>query len=159
MVSDAKGAMDGRALRATLGVLAIAGFSISLYLTWVHLAGVEPVCVAGGDGCQVVQSSRYAAVLGVPVPMLGLAGYASLLVAAGLRGGAGAYLGLLVALVGTLFSAYLTYLEIFVIGAVCKWCVTSAAIMAVALLCASLRVTGPPTENRSNGLDTRQPRP
>ena len=49
-------------------------FSISAYLAWVHLAGMKPLCVAGSEGCQAVQSSRYAAILGVPVPMLGLAG-------------------------------------------------------------------------------------
>ena len=159
MVSYARGTTDGGVLRATLGVLATAGLLISLYLTWVHVAGVEPVCVAGGDGCQTVQSSRYAAVLGIPVPRLGLAGYAGLLLAAGLRGGAGAYLGLLMSLVGTLFSAYLTYLEVFVIGALCQWCVASAAIMAGALLCAALRVRRPTSEDPSNGLATRQPRP
>ena len=74
------------------------------------------------------------------MPALGLAGYAGLLLAAGLRGGAGAYLGLLLALTGTLFSAYLTYLEVFVIGALCQWCVASAALMAAALACAALRV-------------------
>lgn len=48
------------------------------------------------------------------------------------------------ALVGTLFSAYLTYLEVFVIGAICQWCVASAAIMAAALACAALRASRPP---------------
>lgn len=158
MVPDAKGTTDGRVLRATLGVLATVGFSISLYLAWIHAAGAEPTCVAGGDGCRTVQASRYAAVLGIPVPMLGLAGYAGLLLAASLRGGAGAYLGLLVALSGTLFSAYLTYLEIFVIGAVCQWCVASAAIMAAALVCAALRVNGLPADDPPNGLDTHRPR-
>ena len=76
--------------------------------------------------------------------MLGLAGYAGLLLAAVLRGEAGAYLGLLVALVGALFSAYLTYLEVFVIGAICQWCVASAAIMFGALACAALRMAGLP---------------
>jgi uncharacterized membrane protein len=55
-----------------------------------------------------------------------------------MRGEVGVYLGFLFALVGTLFSAYLTYLEIFVIHAICQWCVASAAIMVAALICASL---------------------
>ena len=50
----------------------------------------------------------------------------------------GVYLGFLIALIGTLFRAYLTYLEIFVIRAICQWCVASAAIMVAALICASL---------------------
>ena len=145
MAPRAKGTTNDRTLRAVLGGLAILGLLISAYLTWVHFAGLEPVCAARSHGCQTVQASRYSTVLSVPVALLGLAGYVGLLLAAVTRGEAGAYLGLLVALVGTLFSAYLTYLEVFVIGAVCQWCVTSAAIMAAALPCALLRTSRPPT--------------
>ncbi len=145
MALRAKGAPDDRVLRAVLGALAILGLLVSAYLTWAHFAGLEPVCGLGSHGCQTVQSSRFATVLSVPVAVLGLAGYAGLLLAALLKGEAGAYLGLLVALVGTLFSAYLTYLEVFVIGAVCQWCVASAAIMACALPCAAVRIARSPT--------------
>jgi uncharacterized membrane protein len=140
MVSHERVSPENGFLRAALGGLAVAGLLVSAYLTWAHLVGAEPVCGLGGGGCRAVQASRYAAVLGIPVPMLGLAGYAGLLLAAILRGGAGAYLGLLVVVVGALFSVYLTYLEIFVIGAICQWCVASAAIMFGALVCAALRV-------------------
>ncbi len=108
----ARGETDGRILRAVLGGLAGAGMLISAYLTWAHFAGVDPVCVAGSHGCQTVQASRYATVLSVPVSVLGLAAYAGLMLAALWKGEAGAYLGLLVALIGTLFSAYLTYPEV-----------------------------------------------
>jgi uncharacterized membrane protein len=131
---------EGRTLRVLLGVLAAIGLLISAYLTWVHFARVAPVCVGGSGGCETVQSSRYATVLGVPVSVLGLVGYAGLLFSALLRGGPGVYLGFLIALVGTLFSAYLTYLEVFVIHAICQWCVASAAIMVVALICVTLAV-------------------
>ena len=136
---------EERNLRVVLGVLAAAGLLISAYLTWVHFAQVAPVCVGGSGGCETVQSSRYATVLGVPVAVLGLVGYAGLLISAVLRGELGVYLGFLFALVGTLFSAYLTYLEVFVIHAICQWCVASAAIMVAALICAALaawRLTG-----------------
>jgi uncharacterized membrane protein len=129
---------EGRNLRVVLGVLAAAGLLISVYLTWVHFAQVAPVCVGGSGGCETVQSSRYATVLGVPVAVLGIIGYAGLLFSAVLRGELGVYLGFLFALVGTLFSAYLTYLEVFVIHAICQWCVASAAIMVAALICAAL---------------------
>jgi uncharacterized membrane protein len=125
-------------LRVVLGVLAAVGFLISAYLTWVHFAGVAPVCVGGSGGCETVQSSRYAEILGVPVSVLGLVGYAGLLFSAVVRGGVGIYLGFLIALAGTLFSAYLTYLEVFVIHALCHWCLASAAIMVAALVCSSL---------------------
>ena len=145
MLPRAKGETDGRVLRALLGGLAVAGMLISAYLTWAHFAGVDPVCVAGSHGCQTVQASRYATLLSVPVSVLGLAAYAGLMLAALWEGEAGAYLGLLVALTGTLFSAYLTYLEVFVIRAICQWCVASAAIMAAALPCAVLRIAQLPT--------------
>jgi uncharacterized membrane protein len=137
MAPSAKAGKE-RTLRVVLGVLAAAGLLISAYLTWVHFARVAPVCVGGSGGCETVQSSRYAAILGVPVSALGLVGYAGLLLSAVLRGEVGVYLGFLIALVGTLFSAYLTYLELFVIHAVCQWCLASAAIMVAALICAAL---------------------
>ena len=143
MARVARSAPDSRTLRVVLGGLAVAGLLVSAYLTWAHFADLAPVCGFGGHGCQAVQSSRYATILSVPVAVMGLAGYAGLLLAALLKGEIGAYLGLLVALVGTLFSAYLTYLEIFVIGAICQWCVASAAIMAFALPCATLRLARP----------------
>ena len=120
--------------RFVLGVLAVAGLLISAYLTWTHFAGITPVCAGGGGGCETVQSSRYAAILGVPVSVLGIAGYAGLLLSAALRGDVGVYLGFLIALAGTLFSTYLTYLEVFVIHALCQWCLASAVIMVAALV-------------------------
>ena len=128
-----------RGLRFVIGALAVVGLLISGYLTWVHYAGVAPVCVGGSGGCETVQTSSYATILGVPVAALGLVGYSGLLLSALLRGEAGVYLGLLVALVGTLFSAYLTYLELFVIHAICEWCVASAALMVAALICTAFR--------------------
>jgi uncharacterized membrane protein len=123
--------------RILLGALAVVGLLISAYLSWVHYAGVAPVCVGGSGGCETVQSSSYATIFGVPVAVVGLVGYSGLLFSASLRGEVGVYLGLLVSLVGTLFSAYLTYLELFVIHAICEWCVASAAVMVAALICTS----------------------
>jgi uncharacterized membrane protein len=129
-----------RSVRIVLAVLAVAGLCMSAYLTWVHLRGVAPVCLAGGGGCETVQSSRYAEILGVPVAALGLGGYAGLLLSALLRGEAGALLGLFVTLVSVLFSAYLTYLELFVIYAICQWCVSSAALMTATFLFCVIRI-------------------
>src|SRR5215210_4295402 len=126
--------------RSVLLVLAVLGFLISAYLTWTHFAGLTPVCTGSGEGCETVQSSRYASVLGIPVALLGLFAYSGLIFSAVMWKEAGIYLGFLISLVGTLFSAYLTYLEIFVIGALCQWCLASAAIMPVALICTALAV-------------------
>jgi uncharacterized membrane protein len=129
-----------RGLRFVLAALAVVGLLISGYLTWVHYMGVAPVCVGGGGGCETVQTSSYVTILGVPVALVGLVGYSGLLISASLRGELGVYLGFLVALVGTLYSAYLTYLEVFVIHAICEWCVASATVMVAALLCAATGV-------------------
>jgi uncharacterized membrane protein len=123
-------------------VLAALGVLISAYLTWTHFAGLAPVCTGSGRGCETVQSSRYASILGIPVALLGLVAYGGLIFSAALWREAGVYLGFLISLVGTLFSAYLTYLEIFVIGALCQWCLASAAIMVAALICTALATRG-----------------
>lgn len=129
-----------RGLRVGLALLAGAGGVIGAYLTWSHLGGTAPVCVGGSGGCEAVQTSRYSEILGVPVAALGLVAYAGLLLSAVLEGETAALLGLFIALVGTLFSAYLTYLEFFVIRAICQWCVANAGIIALALLLAALRL-------------------
>ena len=130
---------QGRALQVALSVLAVVGLVIGAYLTWTHFVGVPPVCISGSGGCETVQSSRYATIFGIPVAALGVVAYAGLLFSAVLRSEVGIYLGLLISLVGTLFSAYLTYLEVFVIGALCQWCLASAAVMVAALVCAAVR--------------------
>jgi len=132
-----------------LGALAVAGLLISAYLTWTHFMGVAPVCISGSGGCETVQSSRYATIFGVPVAALGVVAYAGLLFSATLKGEGGIYLGLLISLVGTLFSAYLTYLEVFMIHALCQWCLASAALMVAALLCAAFGVWHLAKENQA----------
>jgi uncharacterized membrane protein len=132
--------VSDRVLRLLLAALSVAGLLISAYLTWNHLRGLAPACVGDSSGCETVQTSRYSAILGVPVAALGLAGYAGLLSSVLLKGEGGVLFGLFVALVGVLFSGYLTWLELFVIGAICQWCVTSAVLMVGSLLIAALRI-------------------
>ena len=120
--------------RATL-VLALLGVAIAGYLTWVHYAHLEPVCVGGGGGCERVQSSRWAELGGIPVAVLGLIGYVLILGSLWVRGENGAFAGAVLALAGFAFSAYLTYRELFTIDAICQWCVASAVVMtALAVL-------------------------
>jgi uncharacterized membrane protein len=129
-----------RGLRAALAVIALAGGLVSAYLTWAHLSGAVPVCVGGAGGCETVQTSRYSEIVGVPVAALGLVAYAAMLACAVLRDGRAAVLGVFVALVGVLFSAYLTYLELFVIRAICQWCVASAGLVVAYLVLAAVRL-------------------
>lgn len=121
-------------------LLCLVGFGVAAYLAYVETANVAAVCGPVGD-CNTVQQSPYARLFGlVPIGVLGLAGYlaifATWIVAALAKGALAdlAWLALfLMALVGTLFSIYLTFLEPFVIGATCAWCLTSAVLMTVLL--------------------------
>ena len=119
------------------GLLAIAGMCVATYLTVVHFADQPIVCSSIGD-CELVNSSRYASLAGVPVALLGAGAYVSMLALI-----AGAWLrrspemllaawGIALASVG--FSMYLTYIELRVLDAICVYCVGSASIMT-ALLC------------------------
>jgi uncharacterized membrane protein len=132
--------MSERSARVLLAALSVVGFLISVYLTWVHFLGVSPVCLAGSGGCEAVQTSRYAEILGVPVAVLGIASYAGLLFSALLGGERGVLLGLFISLVSVLFSFYLTWLELFVIHAICQWCVVSAVLMTASFLLTVVRV-------------------
>ncbi|MET0768837.1 MAG: vitamin K epoxide reductase family protein [Solirubrobacteraceae bacterium] len=129
--------MSGRRLTFAIAGLAVLGAAIAGYLTWVHFAELQPYCVGGGGGCERVQSSPYAEVAGVPVAVVGLAGYLAVLASLTLRDrSVTAFLGL----VGMGFSAYLTYLELAVIDAVCQWCVASALVMTALAVAAVVRL-------------------
>jgi uncharacterized membrane protein len=115
---------------ATAG-LALVGVGIAGYLTWVHYAGLSPVCVGGGGGCERVQSSPWSVLAGIPVSVLGLAGYVAILLSLALPEDLGRQAAALLSLVGAGFSAWLTYVEIAKIGAICQWCVASAVVMGL----------------------------
>jgi uncharacterized membrane protein len=114
---------------ASLGV-AILGLGIAAYLTIVHYAGGEPVC-AIAHGCATVQKSRYAELAGVPVAVLGLLGYVGIVVALARDGEEGRTAAAFLSLAGLGFSAWLTYVEVEKLDAICIWCVGSAICMAL----------------------------
>jgi uncharacterized membrane protein len=128
-------------LGPVIPVLAVVGLGVAGYLAYVETLGVPAFCGPVGD-CNTVQSSTYARLFGVlPVAVLGAAGYLCILAAwlwARFRSDRLATYAPLVilgaTLLGVLFSLYLTYLEPFVIGAVCAWCLTSAVIMTLLML-------------------------
>lgn len=119
-------------------LISLLGIGVASYLTYVESRGVLAVCGPVGD-CNTVQQSEYATLFGlIPVGALGLAGYVAIIAAWSVTKrytGAAAdwarltLLGMTV--FGTLFSVYLTFLEPFVIGATCAWCLTSAVVMTV----------------------------
>ncbi|HLI28394.1 MAG TPA: vitamin K epoxide reductase family protein [Chloroflexota bacterium] len=138
----------GRARAAALVLLAALGAAIAGYLTAVHYTGAAALCTGVG-GCEQVQASRFAVAAGVPVALWGLGLYLGLLALAAWRAAAGprtpplARLALFaLALAGALYSAYLTYLELFVIGAICPWCVASAVVITALWALATLDLLG-----------------
>ena len=123
--------MSARSLRITLTVLAIAGLGVAGYLTYVHYAGIKPLCTAGG-GCDKVQTSAYSRLAGVPVALIGLLGYTAILgLLIGPQNETTRCVVMALTLVGFAFSAYLTYRELYSIHAICEWCVSSAVILTV----------------------------
>lgn len=131
------GAKPGRDWLAA--AVAAIGLGIAGYLTWSSLFGASLLFCEAGSGCDAVQASRYASILGVPTAAFGLLFYGTALALALRAEEARRHRRLvLVAVVGVAFSLHLTYLEAFVIRAFCGWCVASA-LAAVALLGAVLR--------------------
>jgi uncharacterized membrane protein len=118
--------------------LTVLGLGVASYLTYIHYAGIKPLCGRNGGGCEIVQTSEYSKLGGVPVALIGLIGYvtilASLLAPEGERSRF-ATVGLTG--VGFGFSAYLTYRELFSIHHICEWCVSSAVIVTV-LMCLAI---------------------
>jgi uncharacterized membrane protein len=132
--------MSDRRLRRLVGLTALIGLAVAAYLTYVHYAELEPICAGGGGGCEKVQNSSYAELAGIPVAVLGLVGYAAILISLSLPGDSGKIAGTLLALVGFGFSAYLTWVELFEIDAICQWCVASAVLMTMLALATSWRL-------------------
>lgn len=137
----------GRLLRpVALAAAAVAGLAIALYLAVTRITGGLPAC-GPVEGCDTVALSEYSEIAGVPVAFLGAAFSAVLLaaVAGWLRLGDRRLLwaayGL--ATLGVLFVAYLTYLELFVIHAICIWCVGYAIAVAATWALLALEMARP----------------
>jgi uncharacterized membrane protein len=142
----------GGGLRALSAAVALVGLGIATYLTVVHYAGGTPVC-AIAHGCATVQQSQYAALAGVPVAVLGVAGYLALLASLLRDGEAWRTASAFVSLAGTGFSGWLTYVEVGVLDAICIWCVGSALCMVALAVLSTLRMLAGPPE--AEGRSTR----
>jgi uncharacterized membrane protein len=126
-------------------VLGIVGALDSAYLAWLKITGSVAACGNYAD-CEAVNSSRYAEVAGVPIAILGLLGYLAILGVtlleireplwkSGLRL---AFFGFTLA--GTLYSVYLTYIEVAILRAICPFCVVSAVVMLALFIIAIYRL-------------------
>ena len=139
--------MSGRlpsedAMRRAAALIALLGVGVATYIAIADASSGSPVCLAGGHGCATVANSKYSHLAGINVALLGILAYVTLFAAALVRGDAARFASLAVATVGFGFSAYLTYLELFVIDAVCQWCVASAALMTSLFVINSARALG-----------------
>jgi uncharacterized membrane protein len=126
--------------RMIVAALALAGIFISLYLTLYKLGIIGELSCSIGS-CETVNTSRWSRFLGLPVAAWGLLFYLDVFAVATLSTfprfeDERAFSIVLVAqsIVGVLFSAWLTYIELGVIHAICIWCVTSAVIVTLILI-------------------------
>ena len=143
--------MSDRRLRQVAIVLALIGLVVAGYLTYIHYEGIKPVCGLGGD-CEKVQTSEWADLAGVPVALLGLLGYAGILVTLFIEREEALIAGALIAFVGVGFSAYLTYRELFSIDAICPWCVSSAVIMTLLAIVTTVRLLRAPASGQRGAV-------
>ena len=130
--------MTERRLRAATGTLALVGLGLAAYLTYVRYAGAAIACTTGG--CEKVQSSSYSELAGIPVAVIGLAGYSAILATAFVASEVGALAAAALTLAGFAFAVYLVYVQVALIEAVCQWCLASDAVTAALVAVSLLRV-------------------
>jgi uncharacterized membrane protein len=130
--------------RMIIAALALAGVGLATYLAMYKL-GYIGTLACGTGGCETVQMSRWATLLGIPVAVWGL-GFYVVLFGVALLGTTGKFVNatwvstalLVLTGWGVIFSVWLTYLELFVIHAICRFCVVSAILIGVTFLVAVL---------------------
>jgi uncharacterized membrane protein len=126
-----------RRLRGAVLLLSAVGAGIAAYLTVAHFAHVPVACTTGG--CETVQRSRYAEVVGVPVAVIGLVGYLVLAGTAAAQGELARAFGFLAALTGFAVAMVLLYVQAAVLHAYCQWCLASDVIIVLLLPLTLLR--------------------
>jgi uncharacterized membrane protein len=124
-------------VRTAISLLSLAGAAVATYLVYTRYSGAAIFCSTGG--CETVQSSKYAVVAGVPVAVLGLIGYAAILLTALVPGPMSAAFGVAFSAMGVAFSGYLLYAQLGPIGAICQWCVANDAIISLVSVACILR--------------------
>jgi uncharacterized membrane protein len=130
--------------RMSVAVLSLAGLFISAYL-YLYKIGMIGTLACGSGGCETVQLSSWSRFAGLDVSFIGLAGYAGLLglslVSLQPRAARQRWPAIALAVlagVGVIFTIYLTYLELFIIQAICRWCVASGVIILAIFVAALL---------------------
>jgi len=125
-------------------ISAVAGAAVSIYMTIYKLTDNNSMCLGSGD-CATVNASKYSEVYGIPLGVIGLIGYAGILLVLWLekRHPLGKEYGNLLAMgmsfAGFVYSLYLTYLELYVIKAICPFCVASAVAITLCFIFTFIR--------------------
>ncbi len=125
-------------------ISAVAGAAVSIYMTIYKLTDNNSMCLGSGD-CATVNASKYSEVYGIPLGVVGLIGYAGILLVLWLekRHPLGKEYGNLLAMgmsfSGFIYSLYLTYLELYVIKAICPFCVASAVAITLCFIFTFIR--------------------
>lgn len=140
--------MDRNLTRISI-VLAALGVLVSAYMTVYKLTDNQTMCLGNG-GCSVVNTSAYSEVYGIPVALVGFAGYLVILAVLAIRipwqimrqNAVLIVFGLCLA--GFLFTAYLIYVEIVLIRALCPFCVASQVIMTALFALSVVRLIREP---------------
>lgn len=129
--------------------LTVIGLLVSIYMSIYKFTSDERMCV-GSQDCSVVNASRYSEVYGIPVAVIGVAGYAAILAVLLLerrlgflqQNGSMAFFGL--SLTGFLFTLYLIFVEVALIKAYCPFCITSQVAMTLIFILSVIRVVRQP---------------
>lgn len=132
-------------------VITLIGLAAAIYTSIIKLTGNKIMCIGGG-GCNVVAESPYSMVYGIPVALIGVVGYLAILLVLILEKKAGALfnqnatlVNFGLTLIGFLFTLYLIYLEIFVIKALCEFCVISQIAMTILFVISVIRLVKQPS--------------
>jgi uncharacterized membrane protein len=133
-------------------IIALVGLAVSVYMTIFKLTDNSTMCLGSG-GCSTINDSRYSEIYGIPVAAVGVGGYLAILAILALEVKGGSFFernATLVtfgmALTGFLFTLYLVYLEIFVIKALCPFCVTSQVAMTILFILTVIRLLKQPLD-------------
>lgn len=122
-------------LRYIAAALALIGLLDSIYLSWMKISNNQAMCIKGLGDCWSVNTSRYATIYGIPIALLGAGAYLAILALLWMESRGEFWennspIGVFgLSLVGVLYSAYLTYIEIAVLKAICPFCVLSAVVL------------------------------
>ena len=123
--------MSDRLLRLALLAVSALGIGVSAYLTYVHYRPAALVCTGGG-GCETVQDSKYAVLAGLPIAVLGLAAWIAALALTIWNSELARTLTVALALAALGFAAYLVVLQLFVVDAICVWCMANDVVLVPA---------------------------